>query len=93
MTTSQLEIPTIDARQTGFESDLDALRTKLSPSGNVVSPKGRELTERVFGEALLPSQVVERICAEVESQGRSALEKYTSALDNHELGSELRFPA
>ncbi|MFK7738572.1 MAG: histidinol dehydrogenase [Pirellulaceae bacterium] len=92
MTAPQLEIPTIDARQAGFETDLDALRAKLSPSGNVVSPKGRELTERVFGEALLPSQVVERICAEVESQGRAALEKYTAALDNHELGTELRLP-
>ena len=79
-----LQIQRIDARSGNFAKDLERLRQQLSPSGNVVSPKGRELTERVFGEALLPSQVVERICTDVQSQGRAALAKYTRELDGAE---------
>lgn len=76
-----LQIKTIDAREASFHSELDALRRQLSPSGNVVSPKGQELTERVFGEPLMPSQVVERICSDVQHEGRQALEYYSRQLD------------
>ncbi|MFN3193487.1 MAG: histidinol dehydrogenase [Aureliella sp.] len=93
MSDSQLEIRTIDARSPGFQAELDELRNQLSPSGNVVSPKGKELTERVFGEPLLPSQVVERICSDVRQKGRKALEKYTAELDGKEpAGGPLSLP-
>ncbi len=78
---NRLQIRRIDARTGTIVQELDALRQQLSPSGNVVSPRGRELTERVFGEPLLPSQVVERICTAVKQEGRSALLHYSQALD------------
>ena len=81
----QLKLPIIDARQPGALAALDALRAQLSPSGNVVSERGRELTQRVFGEALTPEQVVARICAEVKQSGRAAVARYSSALDNAEI--------
>ncbi len=64
-----------------FAADLQAVRDQLSPTGNVVSPRGRELTERVFGEPLLPTEVVERICREVRSTGLPALLHYSQQLD------------
>ncbi len=76
-----------------FIEQLRLLREQLSPSGNVVSPKGRELTERVFGSPLLPWQVVERICSEVRSQGLSALLHYSQQLDGAQLDPQaLRLP-
>jgi histidinol dehydrogenase len=71
-----------------------ALRQRLSPQGDMVSPRGRELTERVFGESLPPLRVVERICAEVRSRGRDALIHYTEQLDRVRLTPEtVRVPA
>ena len=89
---NELKITRIDARQGGFESDLNRLREQLSPSGNVVSPKGRELTLRVFGEALSPGAVVERICSAVKNEGLAALLDYSRQLDGADLGSQLRLP-
>ena len=39
-------------------AQLAELRHKLGLQGEVVSPKGRQLTEAVFGEALPPVRVV-----------------------------------
>ena len=89
---NELKISRIDARQGGFESDLNRLREQLSPSGNVVSPKGRELTLRVFGEALSPGAVVERICSAVKTDGLAALLNYSRQLDGADLGGQLRLP-
>jgi len=82
-----LQLPIIDATHSGYVSQLDALRQQLSPAGNVVSDRGRELTLRVFGEALSPQQVVERICSGVRQSGRSAVANYVQALDGFELGA------
>lgn len=80
-----LQLPVIDARQPGFTTALDALRQQLSPSGNVVSERGRQLTVQVFGEALTPQQVVDRICNEVRQSGRAAVAHYAQALDGAQL--------
>lgn len=88
-----LKLPTIDARQPGYSAQLDAVRKQLSPSGNVVSERGRAITQRVFGAALTPQQVVERICSEVQQSGRSAVTRYVRALDGVELnGDRLALP-
>ncbi len=93
-----LQIPRLVGANAGpaqekFSADLQRLRQQLSPSGNVVSPKGRELTLRVFGEPLLPSQVVERICGEVRAHGLSALLNYSQQLDAAQLDpQQLRLP-
>ncbi len=80
-----LQIRRLDGSATSsqdtFAKDLQALRTSLSPAGNVVSPRGRELTQRVFGEPLLPAQVVERICNDVKARGLEALHHYSQQLD------------
>jgi histidinol dehydrogenase len=82
---NQLQIRRIDARTSEANKALLELREQLSPTGNVVSPKGKALTERVFGEALLPSQVVERICNDVRKQGMPALIHYSQQLDGADL--------
>jgi histidinol dehydrogenase len=86
-------IPRIDARQ-GASGVLAALREKLSPRGDVVSPRGRELTIKVFGKPLTPVEVVETICHDVQTSGTEAVLRYTAALDGATLdGESLRVPA
>ncbi|MEM9826349.1 MAG: histidinol dehydrogenase [Planctomycetota bacterium] len=77
----------VDARQNEPQL-LVELREKLSPRGDVVSPRGRELTEKVFGEALAPADVVERIADDVRTRGDDAVLHYTRELDGVELTSE-----
>ena len=48
-------------------AQLAALRAQLGAQGNVVSARGRELTQKVFGEPLPPAHVVERICEDVRN--------------------------
>jgi histidinol dehydrogenase len=67
---------------------LARLRTQLSAQGNIVSARGRELTERVFGEALPPARVVERICDDVRKRGREAVFHYTEQFDRVRLDAD-----
>jgi len=69
-------------------AQLAALRTQLGSQGNVVSARGRALTEKVFGEALPPARVVERICAEVRNRGLAAVLHYTEQLDRVRLTAD-----
>ncbi|SMP74753.1 histidinol dehydrogenase [Neorhodopirellula lusitana] len=83
----------VDVRQ-GGEAFLAEMREKLSPRGDLVSPRGRELTQAVFGKPLTPVEVVETICRDVQNEGTAALLRYTAALDRAELTPEaLRVPA
>jgi histidinol dehydrogenase len=89
-----LNVQRIDMRKAGARQAVDALRAKLAPSGDVVSEAGRRKTMEVFGEPLSPSQVVERICADVRSRGLAAVLDYTVKLDRKQLSAEtLRVPA
>ncbi len=76
-----MKLPLIDARRSDYGAKLDALREQLSPSGNVVSERGRALTQRVFGADLTPAEVVERICQDVRARGRAAVTHYVKELD------------
>jgi histidinol dehydrogenase len=67
---------------------LARLRAQLGPQGDMVSPRSRALTERVFGESLPPVQVVERICADVRQRGVDAVLHYTEQLDRVQLTPE-----
>jgi histidinol dehydrogenase len=60
---------------------LQQMCRQLSLQADVVSPRGKALTEQVFGEALTPGQVVERICSDVKQRGLSALLHYTQQFD------------
>ena len=88
-----LKIQRVDARD-GSTAILNRLREKLSPRGDVVSPRGRALTEEVFGKPLTPVEVVETICRDVRTGGTPALLRYSKALDKADLSAEqLRVPA
>ena len=88
-----LEIQRVDAR-TGAADVLQNLRDKLSPQGDVVSPRGRALTEQVFGKPLTPVEVVQTICQDVQRDGTAALLRYGKSLDKADLAAtELRVPA
>src|SRR5437879_3998710 len=70
------------------DADLAQLRAQLSPQGDLVTPRGRELTEAVFGEALPPVRVVERICNDVRSRGLAAVLHYTEKFDRARLSAD-----
>ncbi|RMF41395.1 MAG: histidinol dehydrogenase, partial [Planctomycetota bacterium] len=85
MGADKLRLRRLVAGTAEFDSGLAELRRQLSPSGDVVSPQGRALTERVFGQPLSPVEVVERICRDVAQQGRAAVDHYSQQLDGHPL--------
>jgi len=87
------QILRIDTRQDDVRSRLEALRATLSPRGDVVSPRGRELTLKVFGQPLTPQQVVEKICGDVARGGLAAVLQYARQLDGSPRdASALRVP-
>jgi len=85
---SSLHLRRIRCGTPGATEQLHQLRTQLSASGNVVSPRGQALTLEVFGEALSPPRVVERICEDVRTRGREALFYYTEKFDRTQLTPE-----
>lgn len=87
-TTAPLKINSIDCREGSAQELLQDLRKKLSPRGDVVSEAGRQRTVELFGEALSPQEVVQRICEDVRTQGIDALLEYTTKLDKKELTAE-----
>src|SRR5271154_1081448 len=80
-----LNLRRIDLSQPGAAEQLTVLRKQLSHQGEVVSRRGRELTVAVFGEALPPVRVVERICGDVRERGLNAVLDYTGRLDRVRL--------
>jgi histidinol dehydrogenase len=64
---------------------LAGLRQQLASQADVVSARGRQLTEKVFGEALTPAQVVDRICRDVRCRGLEAVLDFTEKLDGVRL--------
>jgi histidinol dehydrogenase len=83
-----LRITAIDTSRDDAERLIAELRAKLSPGGDVVSESGRRKTLELFGEALSPQQVVERICGDVQREGLRAVLDYTRRLDGRELTAE-----
>jgi histidinol dehydrogenase len=69
----------------GGAARLAELREQLGAAGNVVSARGRALTEKVFGEPLPPRRVVERVCEDVRQRGAAALFHYTEQFDRVRL--------
>ena len=85
---ASLKLPRISLAEPDAAGRLAALRSRLGAQGDVVSPRSRELTLRVFGEALPPAKVVERICNDVRSRGLAAVLHYTEKLDGARLQSD-----
>jgi histidinol dehydrogenase len=89
-----LSIARIDTRQAGSEAEIELLRKKLAPTGEVVSEAGRKKTIEVFGVPLAPAEVVERVCSDVRTRGLEAVLDYTSKFDKVKLTADsLRVPA
>jgi len=82
---SKLKLRRIRFGEAEAAAALADLRRRLSLQGDVVSRRGQELTEAVFGEALPPVKVVERVCADVRSRGLAALLHYTEQFDRVRL--------
>ncbi|MCS7045632.1 MAG: histidinol dehydrogenase, partial [Gemmataceae bacterium] len=83
----RIRLRRIDHANPGAAVQLAELQRSLGLQADVVSPRGRQLTQQVFGEALTPSQVVERICTDVRRRGLEAVLWYTSQLDKQQLTS------
>jgi histidinol dehydrogenase len=59
-----------------------------------VTEAGRQKTVEVFGTPMAPTEVVERICSDVRTQGLDAVLRYTAKLDGVQLSANtLRVPA
>ncbi|MBO0699105.1 MAG: histidinol dehydrogenase, partial [Zavarzinella sp.] len=80
-----LKIRRVDTSHPQAARQLAALKNPFAGQANVVAPSSRKLTQAVFGEALPPVKVVERICTDVRNKGLSALLHYTEALDKVRL--------
>jgi len=85
---STLKITRIDSRRDDLAARLAELRERLSPRGEVVSEAGRRRTIEIFGEPLLPSQVVERICRDVRERGLAAVLDCSARIDQAQLTAE-----
>ena len=83
-----LNILRIDSRKDDIGKQMDTLRRRLSMRGDVVSAESRQRTINVFGEPLTPIEVVERICADIESKGLPALLDYCLRIDGANLTAE-----
>ncbi len=94
-TTDDAPIRIVDARDDATAAAvLRSLRESLSPRGDLVSDRGRELTRRVFGGPLSPIEVVQKILDDVQTRGTEALLHYTAELDGKTLDFQsLRVPA
>lgn len=82
---ASLNLRRIDCATTDGAAQLAALRAQINALGDVVSPRSRELTEKVFGEPLPPARVVERICADVRARKLAAVLHYTEQFDKVRL--------
>ena len=63
------------------DSAIDALRTRLGLFEKESSARSAALTRKVFGHALSPIEVVERIVNDVRERGDEAVVEYTLKLD------------
>ena len=83
----------LDTTASDFQERLEELRKKLSPDGTVVSERSTKLTMSLFGQALSPQEVVERICQDVQKGKTQAVLKYARVLDDPNIVAErLRVP-
>ncbi len=80
-----LKMRRLDCAQDDAVARIDEIRRQLSPDGEVVSERGRALTQKVFGEVLPPVRCVERICNEVRSRGFNGVRHFSKQFDEFDL--------
>jgi histidinol dehydrogenase len=81
-----LKLRRIDLTTTNAAAQIIKLRDQFHTE--VVSAAARKKTLAVFGAALTPTQVVERICTDVRDKGLPAVLQYTEQLDGVKLKPE-----
>lgn len=84
-----IKLRRIDLSEPKAAKQLADLRKQISHQGEVVTPRSRELTRKVFGEALPPIKAVERICADVHKDGLKAVLHYTEQFDKVKLKPDM----
>ncbi len=85
MTPMPLRLRRIDCARGDAAAELAGLRTLLGAQSQVVSARSENLTRQVFGAALTPQQVVERVCDRVRTEGMPALLEFTRLFDRAQL--------
>lgn len=89
----RLKILWVNGKIENIPERIAELRRKLSPQGDIVSPKGRQKTIATFGEPLTPQEVVKRICTDISVKGLDALLDYNRRIDGADLTREtIRVP-
>ena len=84
----QLAITWIDSNEQNVDAKMAELRQKLSPRGDIVSAAGRQRTIEIFGEALTPQQIVEKVCRDIDENGLPALLDYNKRIDKADITPE-----
>ena len=83
-----LKIRRIDLTANNANLQLAKLRDQFRPDSEITTPQSKKLTLAVFGEALTPTQAVERICLDVKAKGVAAVLQYTEQLDKVKLKAD-----
>lgn len=85
---ASLKVRRIDLTANNSAAQLAKLRDQFRLNAEIVSPQGRKLTQKVFGEALPPNRAVERICNDVRDNGLAAVLRYTEQFDGVKLKAD-----
>lgn len=83
-----LKVRRIDLSASNSANQLAKLRDQFKPDAEVVSAQSKKLTQAVFGQALTPTQAVERICLDVKQKGLAAVLQYSEQLDKAKIKPE-----
>jgi histidinol dehydrogenase len=80
-----LKLRRIDLTASNAAAQIAKLRDQFRLDAEVVSASAKKLTQAVFGEALSPARVAERICQTVRDKGLPAVLQFTEQFDKVKL--------
>src|SRR5262245_18597362 len=83
-----LKLRRIDLTASNAAAQIVKLRDQFRTDAEVVSAASKKKTQAVFGEALPPVRVVERICNDVRDKGLPAVLQFTEQFDGVKLKAE-----
>jgi histidinol dehydrogenase len=84
-----LKVRRIDLSANNARQQLAKLRDQFRLDSEVVTPAQKKLTMAVFGEALTPARVVERVCIDVRDHGLESVIKYSELFDKVKLKPDM----
>lgn len=83
-----VKIRRIDSSDPKSGKHLESYQKLLASRGDIVSAKTREMSRKVFREALTPVEFVERICADIRDKGLTSVLRFTEQFDRVKLTPE-----